>query len=563
VYLSVNSSTSVNSSRNTLSKYAVDSVLQSGENHVKALLRDDIYVNSYDSYSDEWYVQKKSSATNRFSKWFNFPGPISGTICRYRFYVEDIKPSRKHPNDYQPLTPAAWGNGKWIPTDDINAVCKSDLKRLIKCFDNSATNELKLNRITAALVDDRDRNHYLSDINIPDTEAITFDIIADKAETRWVHFDDSMRLGRYFEQRSKHNFFLINNTKLFYNSDTGKTNVEVRLDNKPTSHLPGWNEYSRMRNEAGLPMWHPGMWDKLIAVTGSGKSLKKQSVISNTIDTLFFDDDNYNRFMPTGTFRQTVTFVGWFSSLNEMQIFKTRSAKERGAIFTLTNSAPDGILITNVNSATDYRMTLYTGNRLSDELKASAGFFGMDSLQEINFSKNGAAIFNKGKPATSQAYKKGDFLELIIRSPKSGVSKRNPFFIDSAILEQPEFITLRNNSEAFINIHDWQLGYKCGEYIFYSTPFKTTSYYSVKAARKIENPSPGIPPNSSLLLTADLSLFDWFSGANKNGIWGDNAGEDIPAIQINKDVWGPVFKVKSIKSLKTYSQKSTANKRQS
>jgi len=550
----------MNSSRNTLCKYAVESVIQSGENHIKALLYDDLSVNCYDSFSDEWFVQKQNAASNNFSQWFNLPGPIEGTLCRYRFYVEDIKPTKEHPDDYQPLTPVAWAGGKWIPTDDINAVSKDNLKKLIKCFDNSSTNELKLNRVTAMLIDDRDENNYLSDIDIPDTEAITFDIIADKTDTRWIHFDDSMRLGRYYEQRSAHNFFLIKDTKLFYNNDTGKTNAAIKLDDKPMSHLPGWNEYLKMRSEAGLPMWHQGIWNNLVAITGAGKNLKKQNVISNTTDTLFFEDDNYNRFMPTGTFRQTVTFVGWFSSLNELQTFKTRSARERGAIFTLTNSSPDGILITNVSPSSDYRMTLFTGNRLSEELKASASFFGMESLQEIEFSKNGVAVFNNGKPATSHAYKKGNYLELIIRSPEKGVSKKNPFFIDSAIIEQPEFITLYNSYESFINIRDWRLSYKCGDLLFNSSPFKTSAYYSVKAANRVKNPSPVIPPNSSLILTADLSLFDRFSGANKNGIWGDNAGESIPAIQIDKSAWGPFFKVKSIKPLKTYSQKSTANK---
>ncbi len=559
VYMTINTSSSLDSSRSALCKSVVDSVIQSGENHVRSILYDDLFANSYDSFSDEWYLLNNFSKTNKFSKWFYMTGPVGGTLCRYRFYIEDIKPSKERPNDYQSLPPKVWGNGKWILTDDINAVSKNKLKKLIKQFDNSSTNELKLNRVTAALADDRDGNNYLSDINIPDTEAITFEIIADKSDVRRIHFDDAMRLGRYYEQRSAHNFFLIKDTKLFYNNDTGKTNAAVMLDDKPMANLPGWNEYSKMRNDAKLPMWHPGMWNNLVAITGSGRNLKKQNIISNTTDTLFFEDDNYNRFMPTGVFRQTVTFVGWFSSLNELQTFKTRAARERGAIFTLTNSAPDGILITNVSPAANYRMSLYTGNHISEELQASASFFGMDSLQEIKFSKDGIAIFNEGKPATSHAYKNGNYLELIIRSPRKGVSKKNPFFIDSAILEQPEFITLRNNSEKPINLREWRLGYKCGDLFFYSAGFKTSSYYSAKAAKRIENPSPLIPSGSSLILTADLSLFDRFSGANKNGIWGDNIGEDVPAIEIPR--WGPEFKIKSIKPLKTHSQKSTSNKK--
>jgi len=557
--MTINTSSSLESSRSALCKSVVDSVIQSGENHVRTILYDALFANSYDSFSDEWYLLNHSSKSNKFSKWFYMTGPIGGTLCRYRFYIEDIKPSKERPNDYQSLPPKVLGNGKWIFTDDINAVSKNNLKKLIKQFDNYSTNELKLNRVTAVLADDRDGNNYLSDINISDTEAVTFEIIADKSDIRRIHFNDAMRLGRYYEKRSAHNFFLIKDTELFYNNDTGKTNVAVKLDEKPMANLPGWNEYSKMRNEAKLPMWYPGMWNNIVAVTGAGRNLKKQNIISNTIDTLFFEDDNYNRFMPKGNFRQTITFVGWFSSLNELQIFKTRAARERGAIFTLANSAPDGILITNVSPAANYRMTLYTGNHLSEKLQASASFFGMDSLQEIKFSKDGVAIFNDGKPATSHAYKNGNYLELIIRSPRKGVSKKNPFFIDSAILEQPEFITLRNNSEKPINLREWRLGYKCGDLFFYSSGFKTSSYYSSKVSKRIENPSPLIPPGGSLILTADLSLFDRFSGANKNGIWGDNIGESVPAIEIPR--WGPEFKIKSFKPLKTYSQKSTSNKK--
>jgi len=228
VYMTINTSTSLDSARAALCHSASDSIIQSCENHISSLLYNDLSVNCYDSFSDEWYIQNQNTLSNKFSHWFYFPGPIGGTLCRYRFYVEDIKPSKKYPNDYQPLAPVAWSGGKWLSTDDINAVSKDNLKKLIKCFDSSSTNELKLKKVTAMLIDDRDANNYLSDIDVPDTEAITFDIIADKSDTRWIHFDDSMRLGRYYEQRSAHNFFLIKDARFFYNNDTGKTNVEIR-----------------------------------------------------------------------------------------------------------------------------------------------------------------------------------------------------------------------------------------------------------------------------------------------------------------------------------------------
>ena len=548
VYMITTTSTSLKTSDNALQGITVDFALCSAEHHARSLLFSDLFANAYDSFSDVWFVQ--SSSSNKFSKWFEIKSSEEGTVCRYRFNITAINPT--------PQSPLVRLTDKLIYTDDINASSKNELDKLIYCFDSSATNETKRKRITAKLIDDRDGNNYLSDKSEPDTEAITFEIIADKSDTRRIHFDDTMRLGRYYESRAAHNFFLIKESKLFYNSSLGRTNIIVKLDDKPMAFLPGWNEYSKMRKEAGLPMWHPGMWNNIIAVTGAGGNLKTQPVISNTTDSLIFDDDNYQRFMPTGTFRQTVTFVGWFSSLNELQIHKTRAAKEWGAIFTLTNGAPDGILITNVNAGSKYRMTLFTGNPLIKKQEASASFFGMDSLQKIEFSEEGIARFNNGKPATSHAYKNGNYLELIIRAPREGVSKRNPFFIDSAVLEQPEFITLYNNSAEAINIRGWRLGYKCGDYIFYSSPFTTSFYYSISSAKRVINTSPMIPAFSSLVLTEDLSLFDRFCGASANGIWGDNAQEKAPAIHLSD--WGIKFKIKRITPQKTYYQKSTSNK---
>ena len=557
VYMTLNTSASLKSSDNSLQNLTAEFAMRSAEAHARSLLFNDIFANSYDSFLDEWYVQ--SSPTNKFSKWFFLPVASEKHICKYRFSIKDISPSPENPNDYQTLAPYVRAGEKVIPTDDINALSKNELKKIILRFEKSCTNELKLARAAAELSDDRDANNYLSDENFSETEAIIFNIIADESDTRYIHFDDTLRLGRYYEQRSAHNFFLINDAELFLNNQTGKTNIAVKLDSEPMAKLPGWRDYSKLRTEAGLPMWHAGMWNNIIALTGAGKNLKSQPVITNTTDTLIFADDDFLRFMPTGIFRQTVTFVGWFSSLNELQTRRTRAAKERGAIFTLTNGAPDCIFITNVNPRSDYRMTLYTGSPLQRSMRAAASFFGLDSLQEVIFSKNGCAVFNEGKPATSRAYKKGNYLELIIRSPQAGVSRKNPFFIDSAILEQPEFISFYNSSDKPINVRGWRFGYRCGDLIFYSSPFKTSFYFSVKEAARIENPSPFIPPNSSLILTKDLKLFDRFFGANKNGVWGDNASEKSPLVELAN--WSPEFEVKSIKSLKTYYQKSASNKK--
>jgi len=138
VYMTINSSSSLDSSRLALCRSAVDSVMQSGENHVRAILNDDLFANSYDSFYDKWYSYNYSLKSNKYSKWFYMNGPIGGTFCRYRFYIEDIKPSKERPTDYQPLLPYVWGNGKWVLSDDINAISRVDLKRLIKRFDNSS-----------------------------------------------------------------------------------------------------------------------------------------------------------------------------------------------------------------------------------------------------------------------------------------------------------------------------------------------------------------------------------------------------------------------------------------
>ncbi len=205
VYMTLNTSVSLKSSDNSLQNLTAEFAMRSAEAHARSLLFNDIFANSYDSFLDEWYVQ--SSPTNKFSKWFFLPVASEKHICKYRFSIKDISPSPENPNDYQTLAPYVRAGEKVIPTDDINALSKNELKKIILRFEKSCTNELKLARAAAELSDDRDANNYLSDENFSETEAIIFNIIADESDTRYIHFDDTLRLGRYYEQRSAHNFF--------------------------------------------------------------------------------------------------------------------------------------------------------------------------------------------------------------------------------------------------------------------------------------------------------------------------------------------------------------------
>jgi len=136
---------------------------------------------------------------------------------------------------------------------------------------------------------------------LANTEPIQFDRIVTQTDNRWIHFDDTLRLGRYYEERGKHNFFLIKDSEMFFNEETGKTNIKVRLEKEPvmSNNLFGWEEYKKVRTDSGLPWWYKDMWKGITAATGGGSNFKYQKIIKNDkleklqngFPTIYFEDD--------------------------------------------------------------------------------------------------------------------------------------------------------------------------------------------------------------------------------------------------------------------------------
>ena len=240
----------------------LDTVIDSGLSHAKFLLESDLNFGPADDYRDIWvsvprgkilpsrlswskYISILTNLENQ--KWFKLPGPTSATTLRYRFKLIDTQPVveekvgrweggkvGKHKSSQplnfstskllarQPNTPAVWHNEKWMATDDITAIDTKSLKKLATKFEaNIETRKFSTEKLSK-IIDSLDGNYVLNDSKIENTEPIQFDRIVTQTDTRWQHFDDIMRLGRYYEERGKHNFFLVENAELVNGTKTIK-----------------------------------------------------------------------------------------------------------------------------------------------------------------------------------------------------------------------------------------------------------------------------------------------------------------------------------------------------
>jgi len=546
----------------------VDSALQ----HAMALLRADLSDGPADTFRDVWASAPRGrpfssrqaweryvrAATNLSAQaWFELPGPLPATVVRYRFAIVDCMARGA-------AEPVAWRDGRWLPTDDLNAADAARLAELLRIFDAAATNSAWLARAVAQLADSRDDNHALYDPALPGTEAVRFDRAVTAADQRWVHFDDTLRLGRYYEERASHNFFLINRAEAFFNRALGRTNIAVTLDDEPLTYVAGWEPYRDLRARLGLPRWHPGMWCGITAATGAGLpepagTFKYQPVLSNSVDTLYFDDDKLARYDALGQWRQTVTFAGWFSSLNELTRADIRDARDRGALVTTKPFAPDAIFITNLSPGAQYAVQLVSGARSPD---ARTALFSIGSEGEwlaARFNERGVAQLADGQPLRLDNAHAG-VAELLVRAPRSAVSEHAPFYLESALLQQPEYITLRNDSDLPVNLYGWQLGYRLGTRLFWSEPFTSSCVYYARIGGALSNALPRIPARGQLVVTPSAALYDWHYGITRNGVWGDTAREDTPLVELGWRGWGPALRVRELRATREHRVAGSSNR---
>jgi hypothetical protein len=536
-----------------------DNAVMSAVQHASLLLGEDLTASPADGFQDCWvsipsggrvadrrdWMRYAACVTNLAGQhWFELPGPAPRTVVRYRFKLIDRQPGTDTGTGSQPLVPVAWHDRLWLPTDDISAVDARSLKELICRFDARGTNNVWYRRALAGLVDCRDDNHELYSPEVPDTEAIRFDRVVTAVDCRWNHFEDILRLGRYYEERPNHNFFLVKHARGFYNTETGRTNIEVTLDNDPYLHVDGWDTYRDLRRKSNLPRWYHAMWNGVTAATGSGLPepqglFRYQPVVSNTEYALIFDDEKLERFAEKNGIRQTVTFAGWFSSLNEYMHARIPDAKARGAFITTAPGTPDCFMLTNMARDARYRISLSSGTRMPKPHTVHVSFFGVDLFEQASFQTNGIALLNGGRPVDVKPLHKGNFVEMVIRAPQAGIGPDNPFCLESALLEQPEFIVFRNTAGYPVPVKDWRLGYSMGGRLFWSSPFSHAMHHSRRHGRIDENASPVVPAKGYCIITPDASLFDWFIGDRPSGQWGDSSGEHAPVIETGWGSWGP------------------------
>ncbi len=555
-----------------------DVALESGVQHAAALLTADVQEGPADTLAESWVSvphgrpvrgwrarRNYATALTNLSgqHWFELPGPTTTTVVRYRFKLLD----RAEPDgEVRPAGAAALYRGRWQPTDDLNAADATQMAALFERFDARATDAVWRAQAVARMLDDRDANHALLTPDAPDTEAVRFERLVLQADLRWQHFDDTLRLGRYYEERAAHNFFLVRQARAVYNATLQRSNIVVTLDEQPTADLPGWQTYRTLRERSKLPRWYGGMWQGIIAATGSGLPeeqgglFKYQPVLSNSAETLQFDDGVLARFEGANGIRQTVTFDGWFSSLNDLQRVRLPAVRARGAFFTTTPGAPDCFMLTNLARAARYEMLLCSGAGYLQPRDAAVSLFGSEQLQSTRVDEQGWATLLAGQPIAARKLWRGDFIEVLVRAPKAGVSTAQPFYLEGALLRQPPFIVLRNTAATPIVVRDWRLGYRFGTRLFWTPPFTTASYYYAAARRAVRSNSPCMPAGGALIVTPNAALLDWFIGAVPDGQWGGSAGEDTPVVETSWAAWGPRLAVTRLRAQHEQTATSTADR---
>jgi len=555
-----------------------DVALESAVQHAAALLTADMQEGQADTLAESWVTvphgrpvrgwrarrNYAAALTNLNGQhWFELPGPTTTTVVRYRFKLLDrVEPDA----EVRTVGAAALYRGRWQPTDDLNAADATQMAALFERFDMRATDAVWRVQAVARLLDDRDANHALVSPAAPDTEAVRFERLVLQADLRWQHFDDTLRLGRYYEERAAHNFFLVQQARAVYNAALQRSNILVTLDDQPTADLPGWQTYRALRERSKLPRWYGGMWQGITAATGSGLPeaqgglFKYQPVVSNSEDTLQFDDGVVARFAGANGIRQTVTFDGWFSSLNDQQRVRMPAVRARGAFFTTAPGAPDCFMLTNLARDARYEMLLCSGTGYPQPLDAAVSLFGIDQLQATRVDEQGWATVLAGQPIAARQLWRGDFIEVIVRAPQTGVSAARPFYLEGALLRQPPFIVLRNTAATPIGVRDWRLGYRLGTRLFWTPPFTSAQAYSGAARRAVQSHSPCMPAGGALIVTPSAALLDWFIGAVPDGQWGGSAGEETPVVETSWAAWGPRLAVARLRARRELTATSTADR---
>lgn len=543
---------------------ACDTGIESAAAHAETLLHTDVHVSESDSPKDIWVtVPRQKPVTSRIEwhayisnptnlhkqHWFYLPGPTPATQIRYRMKIIDGYESSDVFTHAQPFTPVARNKGRWLPTQDINALSRNELAHLLSTFDAQGTSMAWRTRISAQLIDDRDANNILCDTDVPDTEALHIETVVHNEDTRWIPADDLYRLGRYYEMRPNHNYFLVESAQT--NNDG---TVTVTLDSEPLIPVVGWDKYKDMRSAMSASRWPPHLFDNTPAATGSGDIYKEQKIIKNTDDTLIFNDNLLDRYAENNGVRQTVTLKGWFSSLNTWMRAWLPSCKEKGVFATFIPGVSDSFSIMNLPAQRSYRLSCFTGRTSAAAPPMQLCTERYNSLQKTAVQKNG---FETGaSPQHITARENGDTtqLEIFFRSPNQSVSQNNPFYIYGFLLEQPEYVVIRNTSDEPVSLRGYRLGIQMGVCYSWTAPFTTAFWYRARGSGKHTTDAPVVPAQGKCVITPDAALFDLFMGITKDGVWGSSEKETIPVIETGWESWGPHFAVSRARPGKSVSQ---------
>lgn len=534
---------------------ACDAGIESAVAHASYLLHTDLHTTAYDAPTDIWVTYPRGERLRDRNawedylrdvdvlddqQWFDLPGPTPTTRVRYRMKIVDATPSANGWEHTQPWTPAVWHNGQWQPAHDVNTLSRDDIASALETFDSRGTSTVWRTQTATHIVDDRDANTTLYDVSFPFTEALKIDLAAHGNRIHWHPVDDRMRVGRYYEMRPNHNFFVVDNAQT-----THAGQVRVTLSENPLMPIDGWNEYTALRSRMRAPRWPAQLFDGTPAATGSGDHYKEQRIIHTTADAWYFHDTHLPRYENTGGIQQTVTLRGWFSSLNTWMRAWTPQAKERGVFVTTTPGVSDTIYLRDVPEERPFRVSSVVGYRYAQDTRMQLGAHEYSALRDATIDMYGVAVPDASTLVRVAPRTHEGTLEVFFRAPSSGVSPAQPFFLEGFMREEPEFIIVHNRSDTPLSLRDYRLGMRIGDVYHWTAPFTTAYWSRATHDNATDTPiaSPHIPAHSTAIITPDAALFDMFYGTLRHTNARTENADDTVLIETGWETWGPRFAV--------------------
>lgn len=470
---------------------------------------------------------------------------------------------------------------KWHPRKPINAVTAREAYAALRQANNTYRFEpdsTALRRLAASTVDYRDENHVLSTVgNEYGIEAVCFNEVLANEGSRLKqpyyirHFYTDRRV---FTLAYYYNFYNYRNEAPYQSTDptqrerfddntafginwgtvqrTG-TGIRLQLGRSPQNEggfEGGFNDFRALLRSRGSRyiqdnrvLWPENIWKNAYLCvypsrTRNALPMKAFKIERNTENEIFINNaqltaEDHNNFTSHYRYAQIRSWI------HDIAYYA-----EHPEVSTWT-------VVPNLEPNTYYRVYIQETNLQIPRDDASGGFrrsTRMDVDGNINrYSEQEMHrlryAYQDGKAI--RADRNGCIDIFLTSSREANPRRRNRF--NAAYFARPDIIELINISDTPISLRNWTLVANTGSLAYDLGTISHAYLYSREDNRRIQDFNPVIRPHEYFYLCNNAEIFDYDFGSSKNGIWGSDAGEQMPVFEISDDTWGVRFQISSIR----------------